>query len=156
MRQIRVLCVGKKQEPYLKTGIDVYQKKLQRYCRFELIPLKEANYGKGSKLQWQRKEQKEIESQYRPQTYIIACDEKGETLSSPQLADKLKSIANQGFSKIDFVVGGPFGLPQEIKAGSHLMLSLSSMTLTHQMIRLLLAEQIYRAFTIIKGEKYHH
>lgn len=156
MRQVRILCVGKKQESYLKTGIEIYQKKLQRYCRFELKPVPEADYGRGSMEQWQRREQEEIESQYRPQTFIISCDESGESFTSTRFADKLKSIANQGFSRIDFVIGGPFGLPQKIKAESHMLLSLSSMTLTHQMIRLFLVEQIYRAFTIIRGEKYHH
>lgn len=156
MRKIRMLCVGKKQEPYLQSGIEVYQKKLKRYCQFEVVPLREANYGKGSARQWAEKEQKEIENQIQSQTFLIACDEKGTTLSSPQFAEKLSSIANQGYSKIDFIVGGPFGLPEGIKKRSDMMFSLSHLTLTHQMIRLFLAEQIYRAYTIIKGEKYHH
>ncbi len=156
MRKIRILCIGKKQEPYLKSGVEIYEKKLKRYCRFELTPLKEADYGKGSIKQWHQKEWKEIQNKLNPQTYLIACDEKGTSLSSTRFAEKLESIANQGCSRIDFVIGGPYGLPQEVRNQSDMMLSVSPMTLTHQMVRLFLAEQIYRAFTIINGEKYHH
>lgn len=156
MRNIRILCIGKKQEAYLTSGVEIYEKKLKRYCHFEMTSLKEANYGKGSIKQWHQKEWKEIQNQFRPQTYVIACDEKGKLLSSTHFAEKLQKIANQGYSRIDFVIGGPYGLPQEIRTQSDMILSVSPMTMTHQMVRLFLAEQIYRAFTIMKGEKYHH
>jgi len=156
MRNIRVLCIGKKQEPYLKTGIEIFQKKLNRYCHFELVLLKEADYAKGSIQQWQLKEQQEIESRLQSQSYVIACDETGKGLSSSQLAGQFEMVANQGCSKIEFIIGGPYGLSGEISKRADLVLSLSCMTLTHQMARLILIEQIYRAFTIINGEKYHH
>jgi len=156
MRKVRVLCVGKKQEAYLKTGIEIYQKKLRRYCDFELLALREANYGKGSIKQWHKQEQEEITNKLRPQTYVIACDEGGKSLSSALFAKKLEGISNQGLSRIDFIVGGPYGLPPAVKNQADLILSFSSMTLTHQMIRLFLVEQIYRGFTILNGEKYHH
>ena len=156
MRKIRILCVGKKLESYLKTGIEIYRKKLQRYCQFDMSLLKEADYSKGSIQQWQIKEQREIENRLKSQTFIIACDETGTHLTSAQFADQLEKVAGQGYSRIDFIIGGPYGLPPEIKKQANMVFSMSLMTLTHQMARLILIEQIYRAFTIINGEKYHH
>ncbi|MBT3226956.1 MAG: 23S rRNA (pseudouridine(1915)-N(3))-methyltransferase RlmH [Deltaproteobacteria bacterium] len=156
MRKIRVLCVGRKQETYLKSGIEIYLKKLQRYCEIEFKTIREAIYSSGTMTQWHAKEWKEIQSQLHNNSFLIVCDEKGSTLSSKAFARKLEDVALQGFSNIDFVIGGAYGLPAEVKSRANLVLSLSPMTFTHQMFRLFLVEQIYRAFTILKGEKYHH
>jgi 23S rRNA (pseudouridine1915-N3)-methyltransferase len=156
MRKIRVLCVGRKQEPYLKSGIEAYLKKLQRYCEIEFKTVREATYSSGTSKQWHAKEWKEIQNHLHKSSFLIACDEKGSSLSSKAFARKLADISMQGFSSIDFVIGGPYGLPEEVKNRANFVLSLSPMTFTHQMFRLFLIEQIYRAFTILKGEKYHH
>lgn len=156
MRKIRVLWFGKKQETYLKSGIEIYQKKLQRYCEVEFKTIREADYSSGTLKQWHAKEWKEIQNHLHSKAFLIACDETGTCYSSRTFAQKLEAISLQGFSKIDFVVGGPFGLPAEIKSRANLVLSLSPMTFTHQMFRLFLVEQLYRAFTILNGEKYHH
>ncbi|MBU2644289.1 23S rRNA (pseudouridine(1915)-N(3))-methyltransferase RlmH [bacterium] len=156
MRKIRILCVGRKQETYLKSGIEIYRKKLKRYCEFELKTIREADYSRGMQAQWLNKEYQAIQTQLRPNTFLIACDETGISLSSVDFARQLEQITNQGQSKIDFIIGGPYGLPPEIKNQANLLFRLSAMTLTHQMVRLFLVEQIYRAFTILNGEKYHH
>jgi 23S rRNA (pseudouridine1915-N3)-methyltransferase len=156
MRKIKVLCVGKKQEAYLQSGIETYLKKLQRYCEIEFKTVREAVYSSGTIKQWHTKEWKEIQNHLQKNSFLIACDEKGSTFSSKAFARKLEDISMQGFSSIDFVVGGAYGLPAEVKDRAHFVFSLSPMTFTHQMFRLFLIEQIYRAFTILKGEKYHH
>ncbi len=140
----------------MKSGIETYLKKLQRYCEIEFKTIREATYSSGSSKQWHAKEWKEIQSHLQKSSFLIACDEKGSSFPSKAFARKLADISMQGFSNIDFLVGGPYGLPVEVKKRANLVLSLSPMTFTHQMFRLLLIEQIYRAFTILKGEKYHH
>ncbi len=156
MRKIRILCVGRKQEAYLKSGIEIYLKKLQRYCKIEFKTIREATYSSGTTAQWHAKEWLEIQGQLQKNSFLIACDERGESLSSKFFASKLGDVTLQGFSSIDFVIGGAYGLPAEVKNRADFVLSLSPMTFTHQMFRLFLVEQIYRAFTILKGEKYHH
>ncbi len=86
----------------------------------------------------------------------IACDEKGKLLTSVELSNRFVQWANQGQSKFDFVIGGPYGLSDRVKRAADFRLSFSPMTMPHQLVRLVLIEQIYRAFTIIRNEKYHH
>ena len=156
MRKIRVICVGKTQDAYLLEGIKVFEKKLKRFCSFSWIFIKEAAYKKGKKNQWLSEECTRLQKAIDSRNYIIACDEKGRSYTSPSLAKQFQSIANSGHSQIDFIIGGAYGLPEDILKKANLKLSLSDMTFTHQMIRLLLIEQIYRAFTINNNIKYHH
>lgn len=156
MRKIRVICVGKTQDAYLIEGIKIFEKKLKRFCSFSWVFIKEAAYKKGNKNLWLAEENDRLQKVADPGNFTIACDEKGQAHTSPKLAKLFQSIANSGHSQIDFIIGGAYGLPQEILQKANLKLSLSEMTFTHQMIRLLLIEQIYRAFTIINNIKYHH
>ncbi len=156
MRKIRIICVGKHRDKYLLEGIKVYEKKLKRYCGFKWDFVKEANYARGSEETWLQDELKRLSKLLNPNAFTIACYDNGESLSSVQFAERFKSVANKGLSQIDFIIGGPFGLPEEILKRSNMILSFSAMTFTHQMVRLILSEQIYRAFTIIKNESYHH
>lgn len=156
MRKIRIICVGKTQDTYLLEGIKIFEKKLKRFCSFSWVFIKEAAYKKGNKSQWLSEENERLLKTVDPRHFIVACDEKGHAHTSPKFAKLFQSIANSGHSHIDFIVGGAYGLPQEILQRANLKLSLSEMTFTHQMIRLLLIEQIYRAFTIINNIKYHH
>ncbi|MCG8337159.1 MAG: 23S rRNA (pseudouridine(1915)-N(3))-methyltransferase RlmH [Proteobacteria bacterium] len=156
MRKIRVVCIGKTQDAYLTEGIKIFEKKLKRFCSFSWVFVKEAAYKKGNKNNWLAEENDRLQKTLGPGHFTIACDEKGQTHTSPKLAGLFQSIANSGHSQIDFIIGGAYGLPQEILQKANLKLSLSEMTFTHQMIRLLLIEQIYRAFTILNNIKYHH
>ncbi len=156
MKKIRVVCVGKTRDAYLLEGIKLFEKKLKRFCSFSWVPVKEAAYQKGNKELWLSEENNRLQKALDPGNFIIACDEKGQAHTSRKFAGLFQSIANSGHSRIDFIIGGAFGLPQEILQKANLQLSLSEMTFTHQMIRLLLIEQIYRAFTIINNTKYHH
>ncbi len=156
MRKIRIICVGKTQDAYLLDGLKVFEKKLKRFCSFSWIYIKESVYKKGNESQWLEDEQSRLGKVIVPGNFTIACDEKGKSHSSIQFAKLFQTIANSGHSQIDFIIGGAYGLPEKITKEANLKLSLSEMTFTHQMIRLLLIEQIYRAFTIIKNIKYHH
>jgi 23S rRNA (pseudouridine1915-N3)-methyltransferase len=156
MRKIKVICVGKTQESYLRDGIKNLEDKLKRFCAYSWLFVKEANYKNGGKRQWLEEEAERLTRAMTTGHYTIACDEKGKTLSSKNLAELFQSLAVSGHSQIDILIGGPYGLSPAIVQSADLVLSLSTMTFTHQMIRLFLTEQVYRAFTIINHIKYHH
>ena len=156
MRNVRIICVGKTQDKYIKTGLEINKKKVKRYCKLEWVTIKEANYSSGSIHQWQKQEAEKISKHLNPRNFSIFCDETGESISSVKLADHFNKWSNQGHSGFDFYIGGAFGFSKEIKKQANYLLSLSQMTMTHQMVRLFLIEQIYRAYTIVRKEKYHH
>lgn len=156
MRKIRIICVGKNRDPYLKSGIELYEKKLKRYCKLDWEIIKEANYNRESQVQWVQEESTRLIRTISPKSFTIACDEHGASFSSTKLANQFGNAANKGFSQIDFVIGGAFGLSKDLSSKANLTLSLSPLTFTHQMVRLILIEQIYRVFTILNNEKYHH
>lgn len=156
MRKIQIICVGKTQHDYLKTGIEQFEKKLRRICNLKWTTVKEADYSRGTTSQWRKEEGKRILKALPESHFIFACDEKGRQFSSISFANKLTQLNNAGHSQCCFLIGGAFGLSDEIVSKANLKLSLSTMTFTHQMVRLFLIEQIYRAFTIINNEKYHH
>lgn len=151
-----MICIGKTKDRYLEEGLSLYKKRLKRYCKFQLVSLKEANYTSGNQEQWLAEEASHLEKGLGKDAIRIACDENGSSFSSKKFANTFVQWANRGYSQFDFIIGGPYGLADTIKTSANLVLSLSAMTLTHQMVRLLLTEQIYRAFTIINGEKYHN
>ena len=156
MRKINIICVGKSQEQYLREGIKSYEKKINRYCSLNWHVIKEANYSSGSRESWLESEYNRLSKFLSERSYSIACDEKGSLLSSRELAQLFSKTANSGFSQMDFFIGGAYGLPEKICMKVNQKLSFSPMTFTHQMVRLILIEQIYRAFTILNNENYHH
>ena len=156
MKKIRLINIGKTTEVYLKQGLDIYQSRLKHYCDFEMIIIKEGTYNKGSLKKTLSLEAQRIEEKIRKNSYLIILDETGKSISSVGLSKKFEEIANSGVSAIDFVIGGAYGLDQDLKKKANLLLKLGDITYTHQIIRLVMIEQIYRAFTIIKGESYHH
>ena len=156
MRKIRIACIGKTQEKYIKSGLEIFNKKVNHYCKLEWITIKEANYASGNIQQWQGQEAEKISKLIQPRNMTVFCDETGQELPSVKLADLFTNWSNNGYSGFDFFIGGAYGFSEEIKKKANFLLSLSQMTLTHQMIRLFLIEQIYRSFTIIRKEKYHH
>ena len=156
MKKIRILCVGKTKEHFLTEGIELFAKKLGRYCDLSTVIIKEARYVSGNSHQWLKFEEEGILKHLRSKNFTIICDERGKQLSSINLSKSFVKWANQGYSHFDFVIGGAYGFSDEIKKKANFLLSFSPMTMTHQMFRLFLYEQVYRSFTIIKGEKYHH
>ena len=156
MRQIQLIWVGKTQDTYLREGLKIYEKKIRRYCRLQIKTIKEANYQNGACTDWVVLEDKRITHALDASNHAVLCHREGTALTSPQLADRFSQWGNQGISRLSFILGGPFGTGSTLQKKSHFLLSLSTLTFTHQMVRLILMEQIYRAFTILHGEKYHH
>lgn len=156
MKKIRILCVGKTRERYLKDGLAALSKKIGFYCDFCAVIVKEARYASGNLAQWVQFEEKGILRHLSARNFTVVCDERGVCMTSAALADSFAQWANQGHSRLDFVVGGAYGVSDAVRKKANLLLSFSPMTMPHQMFRLFLYEQIYRVLTIIKGEKYHH
>ncbi len=155
--KIVFLTVGKTEDAYLKEGIDKYIKRLKHYARLEFVEINELKNTKALTPEQQKaKEAELILKKLSPLDYVILLDEKGTEFSSKQFAAYLDKKAISSTSTMIFIVGGPYGFDDTLYTRANDKLSLSRMTFSHQMIRLLFVEQLYRAFTIIKGEPYHH
>lgn len=156
---ISIISVGKIKEKYLRDGIDEYKKRLSRYCSIEIIevPDEKAPENLSDKEEEQIKinEGLSILRNIKEGTFIIALDIKGKSLSSEELSDFISNLALTGKSSIAFIIGGSLGLSKEVLDKSHYKLSFSKMTFPHQLMRMILLEQIYREFRIMKGEPYH-
>ena len=157
--KIRIVAVGKLKEKYLREGVAEYEKRLAPFASVELRETREEYMAENpSEAQRQQTLAKEGERLLRlvpERSFLIVLDVKGKLLSSEALAKELASLALQGQSDLTFLIGGAFGLSPAVRERADLRISFSPMTFTHQMVRLLLYEQIYRAFTINRGEKYH-
>jgi 23S rRNA (pseudouridine1915-N3)-methyltransferase len=155
--KIRLIVVGKTNSAYLKTGEDDYEDRLKHYCKIEelLIP-QIKNGGKLSNKDLKIKEGKLILKYIDSVDQVVVLDEKGKSFSSIDFSDFLNKKLLTSAKSLVFVIGGAFGFSEEVYKRANSKLSLSKMTFSHQMIRLIFKEQLYRAFTILKGEKYHH
>lgn len=157
--KISIACVGKIKEKYLTAGIEEFTKRLTPFCKLETIAIGEERMpddpAPAEKQQVLERETQRLLAVVPQNSYVILLDVVGKQLSSPELAVKLDSLALAGHSHITFVIGGAFGYTDALRRRADMSLSFSKMTFTHQMIRLLLLEQIYRAFKISRGEKYH-
>lgn len=154
--KITILVPGKTREMYLQQGIGEYMKRIARYVRIELRELPEAGTRSTREENIREKEGAAMLRHIRAGDKVVLLDEKGKNLSSVQLAQWLEERMLEGAKNICFVIGGAYGLSPELDELSAMKLSLSKMTFSHQMARLIFLEQLYRAFTIIKGEPYHH
>ncbi len=157
--KITIACVGKIKEKYLTAGIEEFAKRLQPFCKLETIAIAEErmpdNPSPAQKKQVLTKETERLLAVLPENAYVIVLDVAGKPISSPELASKFDKLALAGSSHITFVIGGAFGYTEALRHRADERISFSKMTFTHQMIRLLLVEQIYRAFKISRGEKYH-
>lgn len=156
---ISIICVGRVKEKYLRQGMDEYMKRLTSYAKVEImeVPDEKApeNLSENEMEQIKEREGKRILAKIAPDAYVIALAIEGKQKSSEQFAESLDKLATYGNSKISFIIGGSLGLSDEILTRANEQLSFSQMTFPHQLMRLILLEQIYRAFRIIKGEPYH-
>ena len=157
--KIRIVAVGKLKEKYLREGVAEYAKRLAPFASVELLETREEYMAENpSEAQRQQTLAKEGERLLRlvpERSFLIVLDVKGKLLSSEALAKELASLALQGQSDLTFLIGGAFGLSPAVRERADLRISFSPMPFTHQMVRLLLYEQIYRAFKINRDEKYH-
>ncbi|HOQ00394.1 MAG TPA: 23S rRNA (pseudouridine(1915)-N(3))-methyltransferase RlmH [Acetivibrio clariflavus] len=157
--KLTVVAVGKLKEKYLKEGINEYSKRLSRFCELQVIEVEDEqapeNLSVSQEEQVKRREAERIIKRVKEGSVLIVLDLKGKKLSSEEFSDKLNSFFISGKSHITFVIGGSLGLDEELVRKADFSLSLSDMTFPHQLARLILVEQIFRAFKILNNETYH-
>lgn len=154
-----IVCIGKLKEKYLRDGVEEFVKRMRVYGGITIVELNESKMGdKAGNRERQQAvidEGKRLLKRIPSQAYIVLLDVYGKTMSSEMLATHISNLEVSGISEMVFVIGGPFGVSEELRNTANLKLSLSPMTFTHQMVRLLVVEQIYRTCKINRGEPYH-
>ena len=157
--QIQIAAVGKIKERYLKDAIEEYSKRLSRYYSLEITEVSDEKAAENLSLAEEEavreREGERLLKQIRDDAYVITLDLQGKQLSSEQLAAQMEDLVLRGESRITFVIGGSLGLGKNVKKRSDYALSFSKMTFPHQLMRVILLEQVYRSFKIRKGEPYH-
>lgn len=150
-------AIGKNNETYIKEGVEDFTKRISKYYPVEwnIIPVPK-NAAMMSEMDLKKKEGEIILDWLQKDDYLVALDEYGKQLTSETLADFIQKRSNQSVRKIVFLIGGAFGLDKAVLERANYKWSLSQLTFPHQLVRLILAEQIYRACSILKNEKYHH
>lgn len=155
--KISFWSIGKNNEPYVKNGVEEFTKRISNYFKVQwnIIPLPK-NAGMLSEMDLKKKEAEIIMDWLEPGDYLIALDERGKQFTSEGLAKFIQQRANESVKNLVFLIGGVYGLDSSILKKANQTWGLSSLTFPHQLVRLILAEQVYRACTILKHEKYHH
>ena len=150
---ITLICIGKTSEKYVSEGIGIYLERIKHYCKFNLV---EMEAGKGDETQIKKKESESLLKRVEEKDFLILLDEKGKENTSVQFAELFRHHQNISTKNLVFVIGGSYGFSEEVYKRANAKIALSKMTFPHQLVRIIFLEQIYRAFTILKGEKYHH
>ncbi|MDD6880294.1 MAG: 23S rRNA (pseudouridine(1915)-N(3))-methyltransferase RlmH [Firmicutes bacterium] len=157
--KIQVICIGKLKEKYWTDAVNEYSKRLSRFCDLEITELKESKlHDKASEAQEQaviEEEGKTILKHVKDGSYVISLEILGKNLTSVELAEKMEELPLMGKSHVTFIIGGSLGLSKDVSKRADFKLSFSKMTFPHQMMRVILLEQVYRAFKINKNEAYH-
>lgn len=161
--KITILCVGKIKEKFYRDAIAEYEKRLSRYCKLEIIEVADEKTpeGAGETLELQIKEKEaermlaRMEKYLRDGAFVCALAIDGKQLDSVELSDKIDRLGTNGTSHIIFLIGGSLGMADSLLKKAHMKLSFSKMTFPHQLMRVILLEQIYRAYRIMNGEPYH-
>ena len=159
MQKVTILCVGKLKEPFYVQAVSEYQKRLSRHCKLEIIELPEQKLSddpSGAEIEQSlQKEAALIEEKLPKGGALIAMCVEGTELSSVQLSQKIQQFASRGASQLTFLIGSSFGLHPSVKQKADFRLSMSPMTFPHHLFRVMLLEQVYRAYQIESGTKYH-
>jgi 23S rRNA (pseudouridine1915-N3)-methyltransferase len=155
--QLRIISVGKTDSKAIQQLTEDYQNRLKHYIKCEWVVIPDIKNSKNLTFaQQKQKEGQEILSKIQAADVVVLLDEKGKQFSSMQFADWLQKKMNQGIKQLVLVIGGPYGFSEEVYERADQKISLSAMTFSHQMVRLFLTEQLYRAMTILRNENYHH
>ena len=155
--KIKLIVVGKSAFDFVKEGEDVYEKRLIHYLPFEKLVLPDIKNPKNLSVdELKKKEGELILSKITNQDFLVLMDENGSYFSSVKFSEWLNQKLNEGARSLVFVIGGAFGFSKEVYERSNYLISLSKMTFSHQLVRVIFLEQLYRAQTILKGEPYHH
>ena len=156
---IKIIAIGKLKEKYWQEAVKEYSKRLGAYCSLEIIELREsllrANASAADEEAVKRAEGEEILNRIRKTDYVITLEIKGKSLTSEALSEKIEQLGIDGHSDVAFVIGGSLGLSPQVSQRADFKLSFSAMTFPHQMMRVILLEQIYRSFKIMRNEAYH-
>lgn len=154
---IKLLVIGKTDKSFVQEGCDEYFKRVKRYCKFEFKVIRDIKKSKNLNTKEQNKiEGEKILDEINTSDYLVLLDENGKEFNSRGFASFLNKSLVSGMKNLIFVVGGPYGFSDEVYKRANIKLSLSKMTYSHQIIRLIFAEQLYRAFSILNNEPYHH
>lgn len=157
--RITIICVGKIKEDFYRKAVSEYEKRLSRYCRLEIIEVQDEktpeDAGSAVDEQIKEKEAARILKHIKEEAYVYSLEIEGSKPDSISFANQLNRLAVQGTSHIQFIIGGSLGLHQSVSKKANQAISFSNMTFPHQLMRVILLEQIYRGYRIIKGEPYH-
>lgn len=157
--KITIISVGKIKEKYFRTAIEEYAKRLSRYCKLEIIEVEDEKTPDGASLaeeeQIRAKEAQRIMKYLKADAFVITLEIAGDMYDSVEFAGKLATLGVQGISHLQFIIGGSLGLHERISKRADMAVSFSRMTFPHQLMRVILLEQIYRSFRITNGEPYH-
>tara|TARA_B100000614_G_C14380907_1_gene425521 strand:- start:251 stop:721 length:471 start_codon:yes stop_codon:yes gene_type:complete len=155
--KVQLWVIGKTTDTYLLPGVNDYKNRLRRYCQFKFIEFPAAKIGKNaSEIETKNKEEKSVLEKLQKSDFLVLMDERGQDYTSEKFASFLSSHQMRGTKNLVFLIGGAYGFSTSVYERANTKIALSKMTFTHQMVRLIFTEQLYRAFTITKGEKYHH
>jgi 23S rRNA (pseudouridine1915-N3)-methyltransferase len=155
--KISFWAIGKNNEPYIKAGVEEFTKRISNYFKVDwnIIPVPK-NAGMLGEMDLRKKEAETILAWLDKNDYLVAFDERGKQFTSEGLATFLQARANESVKNVVFLIGGAYGLDETVIKRANLVMSLSNLTFPHQLVRLIIAEQVYRACTILRNEKYHH
>lgn len=154
---IELLTIGKTRARYVQDGLEEYLKRLRRYINFSIIEIPDIkNAGKLSQGAQKEEEGKLILAKVQNSDFLMLLDERGKQYTSEEFAQRIESLGASGRKCLKMVIGGPYGFSESVYARADELLSLSKMTFNHEMVRLFITEQTYRAMTILRGEPYHH
>jgi 23S rRNA (pseudouridine1915-N3)-methyltransferase len=151
--RLRVLWVGKSRDPWIKEGVAEYAGRIRRYAPLDVVEVRDEKGAQAEEMR--RRECERLEKLIPPRAALVLLDETGHQMTSAGLADYMGRQRDSGIVDVVFVIGGAYGFSEEFRRRGRL-LALSKMTFTHQMVRVFLLEQLYRSFTILNGEPYHH
>lgn len=155
--KIAILLTGKTTEKHIAEGVENYSARIRKFTGFEIITLADIKNTRNMTIEEQKtKEGRKILQSVRKDDYIVLLDEKGKELRTIEFSDWIRKQFMKSGKRIIFVIGGVWGFSEDVYGIADLKLSLSRMTFSHQLVRLLFVEQLYRAFTILRGEPYHH
>lgn len=155
--KIKLIAIGKTDSKEIENLMSIYTNRLTHYVKFEVLIIPDIKNTKNlSESEQKRKEGEAILKQLVPSDILILLDEKGKQFSSVEFSELLQKRMNSGIKNLLFVIGGPYGFSSAIQERANQKISLSKMTFSHQMVRLFVVEQLYRGYTILKNEPYHH
>ena len=152
---ISIVCVGKVKEKYIIEGINEFLKRMQSFAKMRIIELKEDGNDNNRNLSIEKEGEEILRTLEKIGGYNVLLDIQGKNFSSEEMAEEIERLTVNGVSSINFIIGGSYGVSESVRRASQMKLSFSKMTFPHQLMRLILTEQIYRWFSILENTKYH-